>query len=204
MKISNGEADAEQYNTRNPNIYKFYTEILSEPIFNTDSIPKKILCIAHSSLIRKIWQDKDPNSYDKNREQLRHMLNTGVFQEIINYDNSTFNEVYEPSKIRWQYENFEDLNIDICRTESVKGIINFNLKEPAETYIGSFARNLKGYLARETIPQERLSYDVAFYDQNNYINKSLPTELIGGTDYYLKYLKYKSKYLLLKQNKLNY
>ncbi|XWV26630.1 hypothetical protein QJ857_gp0431 [Tupanvirus soda lake] len=195
QKIKNKDVDAEQYNTRNPNIYKFYTEILPEIV--DLSIPNKILCVAHGSLIRKIWLTKNPKSFNDNKTHLKHMKNTNVFRETINYDKSTFKAVYDPQLIRTSYENFEFLNIDVCRTQSIKGIINFNLREPSK----SFGKTLKGYVISDIMPLSKMSYDVQFYDDDVYKNNKIPNIIVGGNNndpYYKKYLKYKSKYFGLK------
>jgi len=199
-KITNNDTDAEEYNTRNPNIYKFYTEILPEMVDMEK--PEHILCIAHGSLIRKIWQTKNPVSFDKEKEHLKHMKNTQVFREIINYDQSAFTDEYDPTFVRTSFENFEALNIDVCRIESIKGIINYNLQEPTKSYLGAITKTLKSYVVTPTISEKKMSFDVKFYDQNRYDNINVDQFGAGNNitgSYHKKYLKYRSKYLSLKK-----
>lgn len=200
-KYQNGDKDAEEYNTHNSNIYKFYTEVLPKllTLINSDfRKSNRILAISHGSLIRKIWETKDPVSYNEKEKSLLHMMNTEVFEETINYDKCTFKEMYHPKPIRTTYQNFEDLNVDVCRTQSIKGIINYNLYEP-ETYIGSVASNVKKLVSQHETPKNQRSFDVKFYDDARYKNIKIDDEVKGGNFYY-KYQKYKSKYLLLKNN----
>ncbi|XWV25672.1 hypothetical protein QJ856_gp0081 [Tupanvirus deep ocean] len=202
QKIKNNDLDAEQYNTQNPNIFKFYTEILPEVV--DLSRPNRILCVAHGSLIRKIWLTKNPKSFHDNRDQLKHMKNTNVFRETILYDKSIFKMVYDPQLIRTSYENFEFLNVDVCRTQSIKGILNFNLREPSKSQTTSIGKTLKGYVIPDTIPLSKMSYDVQFFDDQMYKDQQIPSIMIGGNDpYYKKYLKYKAKYYKLKNQITN-
>jgi len=200
-KITTGDPNAEEYNTRNPNIYKFYSEILPE-LINIEK-PQSILCIAHGSLIRKIWQTKNPSSFNENKEFLKHMKNTHVFREVIDYDKSIFIEEYNPILVRTSYENFEELNVDVCRVETIKGILNYNLQEPTETYLGSFAKTLKNSIIPSTISIDKNSYDTKFYNEKRYLNINPEQQIITGGNrndlYRKKYLKYKSKYLSLKK-----
>ena len=186
-------ADAEEYNPRNPNMIKFYEEILPQFINYTED--KKILCISHGSLIRSIWKTKNNETYQEHEKYLRHMRNTHVIRETMKYEGSTFNIQHEPAYLREKFENFESLNIDVCRTQSIKGIINFKLKEPItssesdnsgrprDSYIshyGSIFANLLDNMAVQTSLKTQFtpSYDVNFY--NKEYEKNIKNNIIHG------------------------
>lgn len=203
---------------------KFYTEII-EFAFKNGILSKqnndiKICCISHGNNMRKYFSFKYPN-YFKN-EYLHHIFNTQVFEEmIVNYDyfnksnlNSFNTEKYIPPKVRSQYKNFEILNMDICRTESVKGVINYplwDIKNERSMIPGlafsSPQKHTRDYatpdvkFALPTNYSEKKWYgapiasekDIKYYDD---IYKQ--TILIGGDDtqiYKYKYIKYKTKFL---------
>lgn len=152
MKLKNSDPDAQSYNPKNTSIKLFYTEIL--PLINGT----KILAIAHGSLIRKIFSQKDPQTYELLKGHLAHLKNTQIIREEINYQTSKFIEQFDPTLIRSTYDNFEILNTDVCQLESIKGIINFNLLE-------------------SSIPlsDNKVTSDVKFYSPKSYAN--LPKNL---------------------------
>lgn len=202
-KRGNKDTDAEDYNPRNPNIYKFYTEILPSKIdLNRENT---VACISHGSLIRYIWKEKDLPGYKVVESYLKHMKNTHTFRERIDYDNAQFQShpEYDPVLIREAYQNIEALNVDICRTQSIKGIINYNLKEPAESYTGTlFSRfsEARDYLIADQAIANK-SFDVQFFNDAEYSADIGDSVLVGG-NYYRKYMKYKTKYIQKKLKKV--
>ena len=202
-KLEASEPDAEKYNTRNPNIDLFYTEILPQLVdFRRGGTSGKVLAFCHGSLIREIWKLKDPNSFDAEKEKLKHMKNTEVTREVMAYDRSTFKTVFDPKPIRTTYENFEDLHVNVCAQQSIKGILNFDLAEPPETLVGTLKSAALAYAMPKTIPSERRSFDVNFYKENMYAD-SKTRSVINGLSFKHKYLKYKTKYLNLEKKLKN-
>ena len=110
---------------------------------------------------------------------LLHIFFQIISHEIISHD---FKIIYTPIQIRSSYYNFEHYNENVCKRESIKGIINYPLGHPSEIL------DLRQYPPTSS---------VAFYYDNieRYNEAILPTQ-IGG--YKQKYLKYKEKYLNLK------
>lgn len=172
-KMESGDPDAAEYNTKNHNLLKFYSDIIPSVIDISQN--NKICVFSHGSLIRYIWSTKSPNSYFPIESKLKHMKNVTVIQENFTYDNSDFKQLNDPIAIRSSYENFEDLNVDVCRSQSIKGVLNFNLPEPYESIVGSTASWLKSYIISDKLTEPYLSYDTKFYSDNNYniINDSI-------------------------------
>ena len=206
------EMNTDQYlihqNLREPNMNKFYEEILpiafSNGIIN-DTNNVKILCVSHGSLMKNFFPKYYENKTQINTSgiDLKHLLNTQVFEEILDFIETDIdsppqiNQVsiqydkYIPIPIRTNYENFELLNTDICRVESIKGIINYpvidiNLADkliPTKTYISEI------FDTNKTKPEDIVASDVKFYfDTNSKLNGGL------NNPFYRKYLKYKLKY----------
>ena len=170
-KIKNKDANAEIYNVKNPNINLFYAEILPYMISMADY--GQILCVSHGLLIKEIIRTRSlPPEFEK---QFDHLKNTEVVRETIGYDSDTFQKVFSPVPIRTNYQNFESLNLDVCRTESLKGFLNFNLGESKQTVLNPTS-------------------DLKFYTDDK------KDDLVGG-EYQRKYIKYKSKYQDLKNSR---
>lgn len=151
---------------------------------NTDDIT--IYAFIHGSLIRKMWKENKSDTYAINEDELEDMMNTtiisntitfGQLHRIIDHD---FEIIHRPTKIRSSYYNFEHYNTNVCKLQSIKGIINYPLGEPLTDL-------------------DRIKYvptqDVEFFYGNEKKYNNLPLQ-IGG--YKQKYLKYKKKYLNLK------
>lgn len=172
-KLSNKESDAERYDTSRSNIKLFYIEIL--PLLVSVTTNNKILCFAHEGLIKEIYKMKDPDTFAKEKTQLEHMRNTQVIRETITYDSTTFSTVFIPEFVRTNYENFEDLNLDICREDGIRGVLD-----------------------SKDLPVAKRSFDVKYNTVNSY--KNMASNIVLGGFYKHKYLKYKTKYLgLLKK-----
>ena len=114
------------------------------------------------------------------------MMNTTVVSNTITFGqlhriiNHEFEIIHIPTQIRSSYYNFEYYNADICKLQSIKGIINYPLGDPQVD------------LDREKyIPTEDVKF---FYDDGKNYN-GLPLQIQQ------KYLKYKKKYLNLKNTK---
>jgi len=163
---------------------RYPEELTRSKQVNTEDI--KIYAFIHGSLIRKIWEQNKIDTYNQNLHELENMMNTtvvsntitfGQLHRIINHD---FEIIHRPTKIRSSYYNFENYNADVCKLQSIKGIINYPLGDP------------QGELDRERyIPTEDVKF---FYEEGKNYN-DLPLQIKQ------KYLKYKKKYLNLKNTK---
>ena len=154
---------------------------------NTDRETITIYAFVHGSLIRDMWKRFSNCTYRQYEHKLNEMMNTFVVSNIITLGkisnriiNHDFKIIHDPIKIRSSYNNFEKYNINVCKTQSVKGIINYPLGDPTRK------------LSRERYhptPDSEFFYceqlDGQYHD-------NLPLQ-IGG--YKKKYLKYKQKYL---------
>lgn len=205
------------------NFDNFYDKIL--PLFFNNIINNKILCVAHGSVMKEYFNKKYESFFDQNKiPKIKDLANTQVLEEKIKIsleDETVYGLSLNPSKylpisIRKTFQNFEYLNYDVCRTESIKGIINYymtknfeesyknknvNSKVPQDdtllvpaksSYTG--VRWAMGYTSKDYVnPDAKFYYDKKW---NDYIPKN--DQVKGG--YYDKYLKYKQKYLQLKNN----
>ncbi|BCS83490.1 hypothetical protein QLL95_gp0633 [Cotonvirus japonicus] len=168
---------------RQPNITEFYNTII--PLaFNLNYINRNnksisIMCVSHGGIMKKYFSEKYPT-----KKSPDHVLNTQMFREVIMIDNNnykpyTFNyNFYIPKLIRTSYKNFEDLNIDICRTQSLKGILNFPL------YSDKWTKKIKPKLSFENSPIiDFATSDTKFYfnDTKKY-KQEFTSELHGGCD----------------------
>ena len=104
---------------------------------NTDRERITIYAFVHGSLIRDMWKRFSNDTYDAKKHQLHEMMNTFVVSDIITLGkisnkiiNHAFEIIHDPIKIRSSYNNFEKYNTNVCKLESVKGIINYPLGDP--------------------------------------------------------------------------
>ena len=118
--------------TYQKNLYKFYHNVL--PYLNKRGFfppgqNLNICVFSHGNFMRTFL------SFKYGKERPDHLMNTSVYAEDIYIDNSfehfVFRDVnitkYVPPKLRTEYENFSALNLDVCRIQSVKGVINYPL-----------------------------------------------------------------------------
>lgn len=172
------------------NFKKFYKEVLpyiiSPKITDEKKKDIKIGIFSHGNIIRRhltrtrIWKEtKD-----------KQMFNTGIHREQIIYNkinkNMYFGEtkkyVYNPVPVRTKYKNFERYNSDLCRLESVKGIINsYGYDKTTENLHPEFKEIIKDI--KKELTENQIS-------KGGYI----PVNKINNK-YYKKYIKYKKKYL---------
>lgn len=174
--------------TRNTNFPKFYSDVLPYFFGNNYLIHKVpqnylICCVSHGQVMKKYFG----KIYNKTPE---HPMNTHTFRESITYQYNDYDKSYTvvhndinfdqyvPLKVRETYENFEILNKNICESTSLLGFLNYNL-----FYETTLNNDISGY--------DQEIRDI--YHPKDYVN------LVGGDRYYYKYLKYKKKYLELKQ-----
>jgi len=177
----------------NPGTEKYPTHLQMLP--NTDREPITIYAFVHGSLIRDMWKRFSNCTYRQYKHQLHEMMNTFIVSDNITFGkisnriiNHDFKIIHEPIKIRSSYNNFEKYNINVCKFESVKGIINYPLVDPTSK------------LSREKnhpTPDSEFFYCEQLEGQ---YHDNLPLQ-IGG--YKQKYLKYKQKYLNQKKNNFN-
>jgi hypothetical protein len=153
-----------------------YNEFLSKvipyiqqnPMYNNS---KKIVIYAHGLIIKEIWKNLNSSSYKFYEEELQQLMNTQVFDHKKYSEYNYFRLVNSPVKIRDSYFNFEEYNPNVCRKQSVKGVINYKFAEIKPSN-------------NEPYPKEQMDKDVRFvYEEEQYK---------------IKYLKYKQKYLKLK------
>ena len=209
------------------NFDKFYTEVI--PYVNAKynlSNDSKLLCVSHGSTMKKYFN----KTYKLEKDlKIKDLANTQVLEELIKIiqKNDIINDTasltfdiihssinptkYIPLSIRNSFQNFEDLNYDVCRRESLKGFLNYYMTKKFEKN----HKNISGKVPNDDkllvpVTQKQTSRsngltskdyatpDVKFYYDKkweDYIPKNI-LEIKGG--YYNKYLKYKQKYLLLK------
>ena len=170
-------------------IFKYVKQ--SKDIDTHTLVNSKIYAFAHGDLIKKLCESKNKTRYEELYDKLDNMPNTMVVSNTITIDivpkditikNFNFDIIHEPSNIRSKYYYFEHYNENVCRRESVKGIINYPLGELGKR---GHALDLENYPSTE---------DVSFYYKNP---EKYDSEIVDI--YSQKYLKYKKKYLNLKK-----
>jgi hypothetical protein len=221
--------DEYEYDKNNPipSIKKFRKYVL--PIaYNSgliSNLKNKIAIVSHGNLLRS-----ELNKSLYNKPEMKTMYNTQIFLEKIIYNNINNNttqvslntEPYGiPPLVRSKYKNFEALNMDICRTESIKGIINYMLWDlktayniQTSTMTQSWYRtpNLKEVVnvdMKDFYPEGKVTELNAEYYLSEYQGKEIKNKYLKKSDeddkleqiFKQKYLKYKNKYLLLKKMK---
>ncbi|AGF85013.1 hypothetical protein QJ854_gp769 [Moumouvirus goulette] len=193
-------------NIRKPDMNKFYQYVLPT-VFNMNILNRNynaihIACVSHGGALKKYFSDKYMS------RNIQNISNTQIIREIITYDNGNLKpysvdfSFYIPPKIRTTYGNFENLNYDICRLESLKGILNYPL------YSKSWDSKIKPVLSpSDALPVVYATSDVKFYfndvdKYHNINNNSISGGLVSEPNYYYKYQKYKTKInQLLEQQK---
>ncbi|ANB50889.1 hypothetical protein [Powai lake megavirus] len=194
--ISNNHSYYIHQNLRKPDLSKFYSIVLPT-IFEMNILDNNnrlihIACVSHGGAMKKYFSNKYLSKSAPHK-----LLNTQIFREILNLENNIFEPYsidytyYIPVKIRTMYANFEQLNIDICRLESLKGIINYPI------YNQTWNSKIKPIIsAKESTATNYALSDVKFYFQNTEKYHNIQNdELHGGKkSYQYKYRKYKSKY----------
>ena len=209
------------------NFEKFYEEILPEFLNRLNN--HKILCVSHGSVMKEYFNQQYPTA------NISDVTNTQVFEEIISYNAMSFNgfqhlnlnsQKYLPISIRQSFQNFEYVNYDICRTESIKGIINYYMNKNFENIYENIKKQKsnkdeKVSIYNDKVPQDDAllvpasSYYTSFFAQKSidYVNPDVkfyynkkwsdfaPVNNIVKGGYYDKYKKYKQKYLELKKSK---
>uniref|UniRef100_A0A6G6ADL7 Histidine phosphatase domain-containing protein n=1 Tax=Borely moumouvirus TaxID=2712067 RepID=A0A6G6ADL7_9VIRU len=189
---------------REPDMNKFYQNVLPT-IFDMNILNRNygtinIACVSHGGALKKYFGEKYTS------RNIQNIYNTQTIREILTIVNSKLKpysidySFYIPPKIRTMYGNFERLNSDICRLESLKGILNYPL------YSKSWESKIKPILSpSDAPPAAYATNDVKFYfnDVDKYHNIS-DSSVSGGSgiNYYYKYQKYKTKInqLLEKKN----
>lgn len=124
---------------RYPDMLKFYQYVVPYAIHHSIFPVQQeitIMCVSHGAFVKDFFSKRYNHKFD-------HMMNTQIWAEeivitkldnIISIERLNFNvNVYVPPKIRTNFQNFEVLNMDICRLESLKGILNYPLVDPSLT-----------------------------------------------------------------------
>lgn len=211
------------------NMEKFYTEILCrflvEP--HRDETKIKIMCISHGASLRKYFGEKYSNQSDKPTADLKNTQvyeeQLKVYGKDFEHINTiqrriktlscnkkkfvyVFNKIdykkYDPLPIRTKYENFEIANIDVCQLRGLKGVLHYAIADPKNANkILSLKTDVGDVLRRkQTELKDYVTPDLKFHFEDpvkKYMTKSSDMKITGG--YYDKYMKYKYKYLQLKQ-----
>ncbi|AQN68806.1 hypothetical protein [Saudi moumouvirus] len=184
-------------NIRKPDMNKFYQYVLPTVfdmnILNRNYDTIHIGCVSHGGALKKYFSEKYKS------RNIENILNTQTIREVLLLPDRNLKpysidySFYIPPKIRTMYGNFERLNNDICRLESLKGILNYPL------YLKSWDSKIKPVLSpSDTLPVAYATNDVKFYfndvDKYHDVNNS---SILGGFEsrpnYYYKYQKYKTK-----------
>jgi len=161
-----------------------------------------IYAFAHGNLIRQIWREfhnKEDESqlYGNVKHTLETMMNTAVISDIITLTKDLhrilkhkFTIIHTPEKIRSTYYNFEKYHPDVCKLQSIKGIINYPL------YHDTLDTSKVAVFKNNYPPDKNSEF---FYNDIAHYTNDLPLVIEG---YERKYLKYKQKYLDLKKHNL--
>ena len=124
---------------RNPDMLKFYQYVIPCAVHYKilpEKSEMKIMCISHGAFVKEFFSKRYNHEFDHlmNTQVLAEEIIIGKFNNIICIERLNFDEnKYIPSKIRTNFQNFEVLNMDICRLESLKGILNYPLVDEALT-----------------------------------------------------------------------
>lgn len=176
-----------------PNFDNFFQKILLNNKEINDKILNNglIFCASHKNSLEEYFtkyyininnDNKNPiNSTNYNNiTELKHnnniksirIINTATYREkiIINDDNKTIGhsklkKVYKPISIRTNYENFEILNINPCKIESLKGILQYDITTIQEKSINNkiddiITKELKKIIINEILNNNTIKEDV--------------------------------------------
>lgn len=216
-----------------PSIENFYNDTINK-IIQGENIDRlndvKILAFSHGSLMKE-----HANVNYENKNNVEHPHNTQIFREIreliVTQDRGVIQELvsmnrlyYVPMLIRTSYQNFAECNVDICRTEGVKGFINYALFDDNidnnryrqmvswvstvtpfvdKSILGNVHFYLKPYFKEEEDGSGKtstFSSIKSIFDRVDTDDVANMTQ-VAGANYKEKYMKYKNKYLQMKKNK---
>lgn len=203
------------------NIKNFYSHMVPEILSiasNKEYID--VLCYSHGEFIKEHFKDMYPKllikpNYEEHLRHLETVMNTEINKNTITYEGSEGNpitfqsveyKVYKPKKIRSNYGNYEDINIDVCSTKGMKGFLNYSIWHEQDEIIPSIGHHTHSYYLNEDA-----NLDVAFAFQKGSEGFQTPSgktkfsRTLNESHYYkeneqediyrYKYLKYKNKYL---------
>lgn len=195
---------------------RFYTHFLPKYIQNNNNISLKksyhFLCVSHGSILREYFR---LNMSNTNTPKI--MYNTQIFRESLSIDRAENELILSNRKIKYdeyipalirtnpEFQHLQNQNIDVCRSEGLKGMINYPLWDQSLQ---------RGFIPATTISMASPASSWVTPD-NKFLfgdNPELPADSVyyktqyqsvvkGGNDdkYKSKYEKYKSKYLRLKK-----
>jgi broad specificity phosphatase PhoE len=110
----------------------FMKELLIKIIktLNLNTKDKLDICVfSHGNFMRSFLKKYNKTFYKENEVLLKkELMNTSGINITMQYNNITSKIVYNPTKIRSKYNNFEKFNTDVCKLESIKGVTNLVLK----------------------------------------------------------------------------
>jgi hypothetical protein len=203
--------------TDNSNINLFYQllqRIFMDKLRNFNIRENLSVCVvSHGSMLRSYFSKKYTLPLIK-------MLNTQTYREILNmnYEIETsriknvrisdiprptnFNErAYFPHFFRHKYQNFEKLNMNLCNLSSIQGVVNYPLYS-GPTAVPSFEgfKTVSGFSGNyvDLNPDVKFVYSADEARKPSYMDPRIGE--ITDQQIHKKYLKYKNKYLKLKQH----
>jgi hypothetical protein len=187
-----------------------------------------VFIFSHGNFIRKqVCNDTNDKKGKEIIDSLHHFAgrgghipNTCIVKETYNYKSiiielmksepepyinirDKLEIIYAPNlvdeNIKKLYGFVYDKDINICRTQSIKGFNNFYLPEQVETFFSKITDHASSKKKREELDTmiQHFGFDSSNKVAEKYYEKG---EFAGGNKYEKKYLKYKQKYLLLKKN----
>lgn len=124
--------------------YHISNDIFDENYDNPNDKTVRILCYSHGLLINNYFNDLINNKKAKiigNPKDGKTMFNTEIYRHtfdynynsvdniVILYNHSAQFSLYKPIPIRKYVGDFYKYNIDVCKSESVKGIINYPMTD---------------------------------------------------------------------------
>lgn len=193
---------------------KFYTDFLPQYIKDHNKLKYNFMCVSHGSIMRNYFKTKYPDTKIPGKND---MYNTQVCHEEFDFNillhdyTITNNNIncyqYVPKKIRTneKYKDLELQNINICRTESLKGMLNYPIWDIEKSsgfqptlgigQVINFPLNTYATIDNQFLFEK----DGTILKNNKYYKESDKTIITGGSKH--KYEKYKAKYLQLKLSK---
>lgn len=206
-------------------IGEFYSQIVPEIVSfqqNKEKEDINILCYSHGEFIKEHFKEIYSKltikpTLENHKKNLETVMNTEINKNTIYYNENNENpitfhsveyKVYEPKKIRSNYGNYEDINIDVCSTKGMKGILNYSIWYEQNDYIPSIINGIYSNIMNEDAnPDIEFVFPEEFQSLNGKtkFSRTLSSshyykekDKIEGDIYHHKYLKYKQKYLSIK------
>ena len=212
--------------TNKTSIREFYSQMIPEIVSLPQHKEKEeidILCYSHGEFIKEHFKEIYQKLTIKPTHRIQYknletVMNTEINKNTIHYNEDSDNPIifhsveykmYKPKKIRSNYGNYEDINIDVCSTKGMKGFLNYSIWYEQDDCISSIINGMYSKVMNEDAnPDIEFAFPEGFQSSNgktkfsrtlnssHYYSKE--KDQIGGDIYHHKYLKYKQKYLFIK------